>query len=222
MMMDTQNQGRVSLVNVNAELQTRSHGCKPFQVLMADPDVSFSRLYRGPLARQGLEVVTAFSGLECIDRLRGFPPDLLLLEPQLPWGGGDGILAMMGEASWLASVPVMILTSCQDPQLMNRVSRFPISGYRLKPLAPHRLAKSIRALLEHPKQHFTLAEQTGRLENSIERRTGGRVRNLRVETVEGRLIVRRRSDSHDVKQLALAAVQEAFAASESQSDRIGH
>jgi hypothetical protein len=43
---------------------------------------------------------------------------------------------------------------------------------------------------------------------------------LRVETVDGRVIVRGRSESHYVKQLALAAVREAFEASKSQSDRI--
>jgi hypothetical protein len=65
-----------------------------------------------------------------------------------------------------------------------------------------------------------MAEQNGRLECSIARRTGGRVHDLRVETVDGRVIVRGRSDSHYVKQLALAAVLEAFGASESQSGRV--
>ena len=46
------------------------------------------------------------------------------------------------------------------------------------------------------------------------------MRNLHVETVDGRVIVRGRCDSHHVKQLALAAVLEAFEASESQCDRI--
>ena len=71
-----------------------------------------------------------------------------------------------------------------------------------------------------PRLRFALAEQTGRLECSIVRRTGDRVRDLRVETVDGRVIVRGCSDSHYVKQLALAAVLEAFEASESQSETV--
>jgi hypothetical protein len=63
-------------------------------------------------------------------------------------------------------------------------------------------------------------QDQGRLECWIARRTGGRVWNLRVETIDGRIIVRGRSDSHHVKQLALAAVLEAFEASESQSERV--
>ena len=207
-------------MNNNADIQPRLNGSKPIRVLMADPDESLQPVYRESLEREGFEVVTAFSGLECVARLRECVPDLLVLEPQLPWGGGDGVLAMMGEIPQLANIPVMVLTSCRDPQVLNRVARFPVSDFHLKPLAPDRLAARLRSLLRHPRLRFTLAEQTGRLECSIARRTGGRVRELRVESVDGRIIVRGRSDSHYVKQLALAAVQEAFEASESQSERI--
>ncbi len=191
---------------------------------MADPDESLHPVYREPLSRDGFEVVTALSGLECVSRLRERVPDVLVLEPQLPWGGGDGVLAMMGEDPDLAIVPVMILTSCRDPHVLDRVARFPISDYQVKPLAADRLAGRLRSLLDHPQLRFTLAEQNGRLECLIARRTGGRVWNLRVETVDGRVIVRGRSDSHHVKQLALAAVLEAFEASESatRKGRVGH
>lgn len=187
---------------------------------MADPDESLQAMYRGPLVHEGFEVVPALNGLECLARLRERVPDVLVLEPHMPWGGGDGVLAIMGEDPGLAIIPVMVLTSCRDPDVLKGVGRFPISDYHLKPLGPDRLVGRLRTILAHPKLRFTLAEQTGRLECSIARRTGGRIRELRVETVDGCVIVRGRSDSHDVKQLALAAVLEAFEASESQSERV--
>ena len=177
-------------------------------------------MYRGPLLHEGFELVTAVSGLESIARMRERVPDVLVLEPQLPWGGGEGVLAMMGEVPRLATVPVMVLTSCRDARLMKAVSRYPVSDYQLKPLAADRLAVRLRTILAHPKLRFTLAEQNGRLECSITMRTGGRIRDLRVETIDGRVIVHGRSDSHHVKQLALAAVLEAFETSQSQSERV--
>jgi DNA-binding response OmpR family regulator len=200
--------------------QPRSNGSKAFRILMADPDESLRPVYREPLSREGFEVDRALSGLECISRLHERVPDVLVLEPQLPWGGGDGVLAMMGEDPDLAFIPVMVLTSCRSPHILMAVARFPVSDYQLKPLSPDRLVKKIRTLLMHPRWHFTLAEQTGRLECSIAQRTGGRVWDLRVEAVEGRIIVHGRSDSHHVKQLALAAVLEAFEASQTQSERV--
>jgi CheY-like chemotaxis protein len=165
-------------------------------------------------------MVAAFSGLECVARLRERVPEIVVLEPQLPWGGGEGVLAIMGEVPELATVPVMVLTSCRSLRLLEAVARFPINDYQIKPLAPDQLVGRLRALLAHPQLRFTLAEQDGRLECSIARRTGGRVWDLRVETVDGRVIVHGRSDSHHVKQLALAAVREAFEASQSKPQRV--
>ncbi|MCE5268344.1 MAG: response regulator [Planctomycetaceae bacterium] len=192
----------------------------PIRVLMADPDSSVHRFYEEPLSDEDIEIVAVSSGIECVARLCERVPDVLVLEPQLPWGGGDGVLAIMGEVAQLATVPVMILTSCRDPRVFEAVARFPVSDYQLKPLAPDRLAGRLRTIIAHRKMQFTLAEQNGRLECSIARRTGGRIENLHVETVNGRIIVHGRSDSHHVKRLALAAVMEAFEASQSQSERV--
>jgi DNA-binding response OmpR family regulator len=199
---------------------TRSRGFSRLRVLMVDPDTSLALSYLEPLSGEGFELATASCGLECLDRMRERVPDVLVLEPHLPWGGGDGVLAIMGEVPTFAAVPVMVLTSCRDPRVLNGVARYPIADYRLKPIVPHRLADRLRTLLAHPRLRFTLAEQTGRLECEIARRTGGRIRNLRVDASRGGVIVRGEASSHDVKKLALAAVREAFAATESQADRI--
>lgn len=196
-------------------VQPSSNGTRAIRVLMADPDESLHPAYRGPLSREGFELATASSGLECVARLRETVPDVLVLEPRLPWGGGDGILAMMGEDPDLAVIPVIVLTSCRDAYALRDVARFPVNDYHVKPLAPDRLAGRLRGVLDHPRLRFTLDDHNGRLECAIARRTDGRVRDLRVEIGDGRIVVRGRSDSHHVKQLVLAAVLEAFEASES-------
>ena len=202
-------------MNSEAAVQQRSSGSKPIRVLMADPDEALPTVYREPLLREGFELVTASSGLECVARLRECAPDVLVLEPRMPWGGGDGVLAMMGEDPDLAIIPVMVLTSCRNAYALNGVARFPVSDYHVKPLAPDRLAGRLRSLLDRPRLRFTLGDHNGRLECAIARRTDGRVRNLRVEIFDGRIMVCGRSDSHRVKQLVLAAVLEAFEASQS-------
>lgn len=189
-------------------------------VLIADPDASIAPMYRKPLLREGFELGTAVNGLECISRLRERVPDVLVLEPHMLWGGGDGVLAMMGESPDLAMVPVMILTSCCDPHTLNGVKRFPINDYHFKPLAADRLAGRLRGFLDQPRFRFALGDYSGRLECAIARRTGGRVWDLRVEVGDGRVVVHGRSDSYHVKQLALVAVLEVFEASKSPLERV--
>lgn len=82
---------------------------------------------------------------------------VLVLEPELPRGGGEAVLAVMGEDPDLATVPVMVLTSCRNPQVLDRVARFPVSEYHLKPLTPYRLAERLRTLLHHPRRRCSSA-----------------------------------------------------------------
>ena len=207
-------------MNQEAFVQSRSNGSTRFRVLVADPDASLAAVYRGPLAREGFELVAAASGVECVARLSERVPDVLVIEPQMPWGGGEGVLAIMGESPDLAMVPVMILTSCRDPHVLQSVARFPISDYQVKPLAPDSLVERIRSFLDHPQLRFTLGDHNGRLKCAIARRTGGRIRNLSVEIRDGRIMVCGCSESHHVKQLVLAAVLETIEASELQSLRV--
>lgn len=127
------------------------HALQRIRVLIADPDHQLLAEYRTH-SRKGFEVVTARDGLECVERLREQAPDMLVLEPELPWGGGDGVLAMMHDELNLADVPVMVLSSCRDPALIGRVGRFPIRDYRTKPLSPSQLVGRIHSLLENNHQ----------------------------------------------------------------------
>lgn len=200
--------------------RTRSNDQTPIRVLIADPDEALTPAYREPLLREGFEVDTATNGLECLARLRERVPDVLVLEPHMPWGGGVGVLAMMSETPRFTTIPVMVLTSCRNPHVLADIERFLINDYQVKPLAPHRLAARLRILLDYPRLHFAMMDHNGRLECAIVRRTDGRVRDLRVEACDGYVIVHGQSDSHHVKQLVLAAVTEALQASGTPSDHV--
>jgi DNA-binding response OmpR family regulator len=201
-------------------MHSRSKDSSIIRVLMADPDPSLGAMYRETLLQQGFELVTAATGVACVARLRQRPPDVLVLEPQLLWGGGDGVLAIMGDVPKLAAVPVMILTSCRDPHILKGVSCFSISDYQVKPLTPNCLAERIRMLLDDQELRFTLDEEHRRLECEITRRTGGRVRDLHVDVGDGQVVVHGCTESYHVKQLVVAAVLEAIEASESQSLKV--
>lgn len=123
-------------------------GTAPIRVLIADPDESLLSAYRESFW-EDFEIFTACSGLECIGHLREGIPDVLVLEPLLPWGGGDGVLAMMHETPSLVNVPVMILTSCRDVLVLESVAPFRIRDYCVKPLSPELLAARIRHVLDY-------------------------------------------------------------------------
>jgi DNA-binding response OmpR family regulator len=117
------------------------------RVLLADPDEQLLASYREFLLRDGFDVMTATDALDCVAKLRSFPPDVLVLDPALPWGQGEGVLAMMYEDPRVPLVPVMIVTGNEDPQGRYGVGVFPVGAYHVKPLAAPFLAESLHRLL---------------------------------------------------------------------------
>jgi len=118
------------------------------RVLIADPDQQLRQRYSEFLTRDGFQVATAASGLECADQLRQFRPDVLVLEPAIPWGQGDGVLALMHEETDLPLASVIVLTAGGDLDALLRVLEFPIDDFERKPLKPSQLARKIHRLLD--------------------------------------------------------------------------
>lgn len=120
-------------------------------VLIADPDEYLLDHYRDYLEPHGFKVATATTGVDCVEGLRECAPDVLVLEPSIPWGWGDGVLAMMHEEPDIPVVPVIVLSYGRDRGVLYRLAPFKIDDYQVKPLQPRRLAERIRALAQRHK-----------------------------------------------------------------------
>jgi DNA-binding response OmpR family regulator len=82
------------------------------RLLIADSDPSLCEIYAYYLSVHDFEVQTASDGIECLERARAFQPDALLLEWELLWGGGDGVLARLQE-EFFGGSPRVVVTSDQ-------------------------------------------------------------------------------------------------------------
>jgi len=129
------------------------------RVLIADPDTYLLTLYREHLAPNGFDVTVARDGLECLEQLRRCEPDVLVLDPAIPWGGGDGVMEVMHEDLDLPKAPVVLLLThgCGSAVLYN-IAHFPISDYRMKPMDGRRLVHWIRSVLERSETGWMLRE----------------------------------------------------------------
>lgn len=104
------------------------------RVLFAGVDVSVRLLLRSYVQDLGHKLEMVTNGLGCMNGLREFDPDILVMEQDLLWGGSDGVLARMSEQRRVLAIPVILLS---DP-----------SGSRSLPLNSGpvtRIAKSVRA-----------------------------------------------------------------------------
>lgn len=102
--------------------------------------------YEAALTRRGFEVHAVGDGLRCLEVLRDFLPDVLVIEPELPWGGGDGVLDIVHEELAFHRVPVFALTAEPSRSAMYQISRFSISDFAIQPLAARQLADRVERL----------------------------------------------------------------------------
>jgi DNA-binding response OmpR family regulator len=113
-------------------------------LLIADSDAALCDLYQRFLNRHGYQVAIASDGLDCLKKLRQERPALLVLERELRWGGGDGVLAWLREEHAVSGVAVVLTTT---GSLSNRADDMkpPVVRFLPKPFTLVALLDTVRA-----------------------------------------------------------------------------
>ncbi len=202
-----------------AELQRRRDGATDPQrqsaaeeprgsVLLAESQRRLRIDYERSLRSAGFAVEIAPDAMECLARLRQSPPDVLVLDSHLPWGGGDGVLALMREEPSVPLVPTLLRT--HDLALCDGV--LPVVRCGQRPLNAGRLIKYIEDCLDRSGRRSlgplvpVPDDLSDRLETAIERCAHGRIHCLHVEAGADGILVRGQASSFYGFQLAQAAV----------------
>lgn len=79
------------------------------KILAVDDDKTMTELYAAIFSDSGYEVVTAIDSNAGIARLSEFKPDLLILDAEMPGGGGERIFRLVRAAPG-KPVPVIFVT----------------------------------------------------------------------------------------------------------------
>lgn len=127
--------------------QKRRKGTPSSTIVLADGDEVALDITRRFLLLHGYEVETALGGVECLDKLSRISDPVLVLDFELPWGGGDDVLALLREDPTLADMPV-ILTAArfERKRRAGLVNGLPLLGILERPVVPEVLLKVIRGL----------------------------------------------------------------------------
>jgi two-component system chemotaxis response regulator CheY len=119
------------------------------RILVVDDSPTMRRMVMAAL--RGLPDATfgeASSGLEAIERLALGPVDLVVLDINMPdMNGIDTIRFLRGHPSY-ARLPVVVLTTRDDPESQEKALGLGASRYVTKPFAPAALASEVSGLLD--------------------------------------------------------------------------
>ena len=116
-------------------------------VLIADADELLAAAYRAFLVAEGFSVDWVTTGLACLDLLRERTPEALILDAELPWGGGVGVLEVMARDLGMHS-PAAVLLTARPPAIPTLPRGMSTPAMLIKPVSPLAISQTLRALLD--------------------------------------------------------------------------
>jgi len=114
-------------------------------ILIADGDAKLCDVYRRFFVERGYEVESASDGLDCLMKVRQVMPAVVVLDLELRWGGGDGVLAWLREESPAPGMPVVLTARAGYPLDTDEFKDPPVVDCLPKPFGLTALLESVRS-----------------------------------------------------------------------------
>jgi CheY-like chemotaxis protein len=119
----------------------------PRRILVVEDNPLNLKLVRDVLQVAGYDVIEATSGEEGLRMAQQDPPDLVLMDLQLPGIDGTETLRRLRDGTLGADVPVVAVTALAMAEDKERAARAGFDGYVEKPISVRALPSQIEAFL---------------------------------------------------------------------------
>jgi CheY-like chemotaxis protein len=129
---------------------TQLNGATPddVRVLFVEDDAAVAQMYKLKLELDGYQVEVAGDGEMALEMARTSLPDLIFLDIRLPKLGGLGVLEALRADPQTSKVPVVILSSSSERELIERGARLGALDHLIKnKTTPAQLADGVERWL---------------------------------------------------------------------------
>jgi two-component system KDP operon response regulator KdpE len=116
----------------------------PQLILIVDDELRMRRFIRMNMELEGYQVIEAENGIQALDQIRQFNPDLAVMDVMMPEMDGFETLKLLREIS---TVPVILLTVRDDEEDITRGLSLGADDYITKPFSPRVLTSRVAAVL---------------------------------------------------------------------------
>ena len=124
------------------------------KVLLVDDEDQLRRVMKDLLEREGYTVAEARDGVQALDQVDRFGPDVVVLDLNLPGLDGYGVLSHLRSRPATADVPVVVLTAKGDEDNEVRVFELGADDFLTKPFRARALSARIDVVLNR-RNHST-------------------------------------------------------------------
>lgn len=119
---------------------------KSLNILVVDDSVSVRTVVSRLMQRQGWEVQTAKDGVEALECLHTYRPDLIVLDIEMPRMNGYEFMAAFRARKAFGDIPVIMLTSRAARKHREKAKAVGVNGFLIKPYEDQDFIALIRRL----------------------------------------------------------------------------
>lgn len=110
------------------------------------------------LNRLGYAVATARSAEDALLMMESTPPSIVLTDISLPAMNGIAFIGRIKNVDRLKTIPIVVLTTDDDPGMRDACVRMGCAGYLIRPIEPDALYRALQAASESmPRGHIRLS-----------------------------------------------------------------
>ena len=130
-----------------AQLQQVIVEDKVTSILVVDDSVTVRKVTTRLLERNGIEVRTAKDGVDAMEILQDYRPDVMLLDIEMPRMDGFEVATQMRHDSKLKDVPIIMITSRTGDKHKQRAMAIGVTDYMGKPFQEEKLLAAIENIV---------------------------------------------------------------------------
>jgi len=118
------------------------------KILVVDDERHIVKLVEVNLKKHGYDVVTAYDGVEALEKVESEKPDMLVLDVMMPRMNGFDVLKRLQANPHTQEIPVIMLTAkAQDADIF-KGWQSGVSSYLTKPFNPRELLTFVERIFQ--------------------------------------------------------------------------
>jgi len=117
------------------------------RVLVVEDNELNLKLFCDLLRAHEFETEPVRDGREAVERARGFVPDLIVMDIQLPYVSGYDLILQIKADENLGTIPIMAVTAYAGREDEDRIRAAGADAYVSKPISVARFVEEVNALL---------------------------------------------------------------------------
>jgi CheY-like chemotaxis protein len=118
------------------------------KIMVVDDESSLVELVRAVFSQEGFEVISAYSGSECLEKLKREKPDLILMDMMMPGMSGRETTEKIRANPKTKGLKVVFLTVARFSEVgKDSLAKLKVSDYITKPFDNRDLVKRVKKAL---------------------------------------------------------------------------